>query len=117
MKNKREVGTYYEEMAADYLIRCGYRILEKNFSCRQGEIDLIAKDGEYLVFIEVKYRSTAVFGDPGEAVDRRKQEKIYQAAKYYLHRFYYGSEVLCRFDVVLILGKQVSLIRDAFGGY
>lgn len=116
MKNKREVGSYYEQIAADYLISLGYRILERNFCCRRGEIDLIAREGEYLVFVEVKYRSTAAFGNPGEAVDKKKQEKLYRAAMYYLHRLSYGYEPLCRFDAVVILGEQISLIRDAFGG-
>lgn len=116
MKNKRAVGTQYEQLAADYLTKYGYQILEKNFSCRQGEIDLIARDGKWLVFIEVKYRRTASLGDPAEAVDRKKQERIYQTAKYYLYRFYNGCEPLCRFDVVVILGEQISLIRHAFGG-
>lgn len=116
MKNRRIIGTEYEQKAAEYLTLQGYQILERNFRCRQGEIDLIAKEGEWLVFIEVKYRKTAGSGEPLEAVNQRKQEKIYQAARYYLHHFYYGQEIVCRFDVVAILGEEISLIRNAFGG-
>ena len=57
--NKRQVGTQYESMAVQYLTEAGYHILERNFRCRTGEIDIIAKDGAYLVFVEVKYRASA----------------------------------------------------------
>ena len=70
--------------AAAYLKKKGYRILEANFRCRFGEIDLIARDGAYLVFIEVKYRSSLKDGDSLEAVNRRKQRKIIRVAEYYL---------------------------------
>ena len=66
--NKREVGAAYEEAAAVFLEKNGVRILERNFRCRQGEIDLIGRDGEYLVFFEVKYRKNADAGLPAEAV-------------------------------------------------
>ena len=59
-RSARETGTWYEENAARYLEQQGYRILEKNFRCRQGEIDLIAMDGEYLCFIEVKFRELSL---------------------------------------------------------
>ena len=61
--NKRKTGTEYEELAARWLIEKGYEILEKNYRCRIGEIDLIARDGRYLVFVEVKYRSDEKAGD------------------------------------------------------
>ncbi len=64
----------------------------------------------------MKYRRTVALGNPLEAVDQRKQKRIYQAAGYYLHCFYYGKEVSCRFDVVAILGEEIFLIRNAFGG-
>ena len=70
--------------AAAYLKKKGYRILEANFRCRFGEIDLIARDGAYLVFIEVKYRSSLKDGDSLEAVNRGKQRKIIRVAEYYL---------------------------------
>ena len=70
--NKREIGSGYEEMAAAYLIEQGYKIVARNFSGRRGEIDIIARDGEYLVFVEVKYRRDERQGSPAEAVDYRK---------------------------------------------
>lgn len=110
----REQGRRYETFAAEYLKNLGYQILEQNFYCRQGEIDLIAKEGKYLVFIEVKYRKTLHSGAPAEAVNRKKQQKIRQAARYYLYRKNYNEEVPCRFDVVSIAGEKISVIRDAF---
>ena len=80
MENRRIRGQQKEELAAAWLERQGYEILEHNYRCRQGEIDLIARDGRYLVFIEVKYRNSAKCGDPLEAVDRRKQAKILYTA-------------------------------------
>lgn len=71
--NKRQTGSHYEETAAAFLTSKGYRVLERNFRCRQGEIDLICRHGRYLVFAEVKYRSGLSMGSPAEAVDARKQ--------------------------------------------
>ena len=81
--NKRAVGTAYEKLAGEYLRQQGYEILEYNFRCRMGEVDIVAKDGEYLVFVEVKYRSSGRSGSPLEAVDRRKQRIISKVASYY----------------------------------
>lgn len=92
----------------------GYVLLEKNYRCRTGEIDLIAKDGAYLVFLEVKYRNSAALGDPAEAVDLKKQKRITGAARYFLMTHGYGEDIPCRFDVVAILGEEIRLIRDAF---
>ena len=81
--NRRKEGAYYENLVAEYLKTQGYEILEKNYRCRIGEIDLIAKEGETLVFVEVKYRRSSEAGDPAEAVDYRKQKKISRVAEYY----------------------------------
>ena len=78
--NKRKIGSRYEEAAAAFLQKQGFRILGKNFRCRQGEIDLVCREGKELVFTEVKYRSDASCGSPFEAVDFRKQEKIRRTA-------------------------------------
>nr|WP_314463267.1 YraN family protein [uncultured Clostridium sp.] len=112
--NNRETGNRFEGIAADYLERAGYKILERNYRDRSGEIDLIAKDGKYYVFVEVKYRENAKKGDPAEAVDGRKQLKIRNTARRYLYRHRLGESVPCRFDVVAILGQEIRLIRDAF---
>lgn len=83
-KSTRETGTLYEESAALYLERHGYRILEKNFRCQRGEIDLIAMDGEYLCFVEVKFRESSDCGGPFLAVDNKKQRRICQTALFIL---------------------------------
>lgn len=112
--NKREMGGRYEALAAEYLEKAGYEILEKNYHDRYGEIDLIARDGGYLVFIEVKYRSDRRKGDPAEAVTARKQQHIRHTARYYLYTHRLGEDTACRFDVVSILGGEIHLIKDAF---
>ena len=112
--NQREVGTKQESRAAEYLETLGYQILERNFRCRQGEIDLIGRDGRYLVFFEVKYRKTARNGIPAEAVGYVKQQRIRYTAQFYLYSRHYQEDMPCRFDVVSILGDQISWILDAF---
>ena len=111
--NRREKGCQYEELAARYLISEGYQILERNYRIRSGEIDLIARDGAYLVFVEVKYRKNEESGSPLEAVDWRKQRTIIKVARYYLYHMHYG-EIPCRFDVVGICGDKIQHIKDAF---
>ena len=112
--NKRAAGAAYEQKAADYLEERGCRILERNFRCRAGEIDLIAEDQGYLVFVEVKYRSDARAGYGGEAVDERKQKRIIRAAQWYLQKMQIPPEHPCRFDVITFLSEEVTWIRDAF---
>lgn len=112
--NKRTVGTAYEKQAGIYLENCGYKIIEYNFRCRMGEIDIIARDGEYLVFVEVKYRKDETSGNPLEAVDIKKQRIISKVASYYCLTHGYGETTSCRFDVVALLGNEVSLIKNAF---
>ena len=111
--NRRETGTQYEERAAEYLIAQNYQILERNYRIRSGEIDIIARDGTVMVFIEVKYRKNDESGNPLEAVDIRKQRKIIKVARYYLYQKKYGN-VPCRFDVIGICGSHIEHIKDAF---
>lgn len=113
--NRRAVGTRYEDRAAAYLESQGYHILEHSYRSRAGEIDLIARDGEYLVFVEVKYRADNSCGSPLEAVDYRKQRKIIQVARFYLLTHGWGTETCCRFDVVAVCGEELVLVRNAFG--
>lgn len=112
-ENKRKLGGRFEELAAEYLIGQGLEVIERNYRNRQGEIDLIARDGSYLVFVEVKYRSNDKKGDPAEAVGYYKQGRIRAAARYYLHQNRYG-DIPCRFDVIAITGEHVRWIQDAF---
>lgn len=112
--NRRKVGTEYENRAAAYLEAGGYRILHRNYRCRLGELDLVALDGEVLVFVEVKYRSGRGRGGALEAVDPGKQKILGKTASFYLMKEYGTMDVPCRFDVVGIDGEKICHIRDAF---
>ena len=112
--NKRSLGTTWEEQAAEFLKREGCEILERNFRGRRGEIDLIVRDGRYLVFVEVKYRKNADSGFPEEAVDYRKQRIISRVAQEYLLKKRLSETTPCRFDVVAICGERVRHIKNAF---
>lgn len=114
MKNKRSIGFAKETIAKKYLEQNGYEIIERNFCHRGGEIDLIAKNEGYLVFIEVKYRTSSKQGMPEEAVTWKKQQAIYHTAQYYMLRHGFSEETPCRFDVVVILGDKIKVIKDAF---
>lgn len=112
--SRRAAGARREELTAKYLELQGYQILEQNFFSRYGEIDLIARDGDTLVFVEVKYRSNTAAGDPAEAVTAQKQERIRKTARYYLCVHQISENLPCRFDVAAILGSQIRLIKNAF---
>lgn len=113
--NKRQLGNRREEQAVSFLRSKGYRILAQNFRCRQGEIDIIGEMGGCLVFFEVKYRSGAGCGDPAEAVDQRKQQRIYHTARYYLYKNGYDQDRACRFDVIALYGDgRIIQIENAF---
>ena len=112
-KNRRRTGTKYEKIAGEFLEKQGYRILEYNFRCRYAEIDIVAKDGEYLVFCEVKFRKTGGLSAALEAVSVPKQMRLSGAAVYYLMKN--GcTEIPCRFDVIGIAGNKISLRKNAF---
>ncbi len=112
--NKRQLGMFYEEFAADYLRQQGYEILEQNYRNRQGEIDIIARDEGILCFVEVKYRAGTDHGRAAEAVNRKKQHRISMVARYYLARQGYDEWTPCRFDVLAIEGNEISLIKNAY---
>lgn len=113
--NQRQTGMLYERQAAEYLRNLGYEILDRNYRCRFGEIDIVAKDGRYVVFCEVKYRRDSRKGTPLEAVDPRKQHVIFRCARCYLYERRSG-DVPCRFDVIGIEGEKVTHIKNAFIG-
>lgn len=112
--NQRKLGGSYEQMAADFLSKHGYRILERNFRCRLGEIDIVAQDGGCLVFVEVKFRSSSRYGGPMAAVNREKQRTISRVASFYLASHGLGWNTPCRFDVVGILPDRITLEKNAF---
>ncbi len=113
--NTRRVGTEMERLAAEFLEREGFEILEMNYRCRIGEIDIVAREGRYLVFTEVKYRTDGRKGDPLEAVDTRKQRTILKVAMYYMKAKGLMTDTPCRFDAVGISENgSIRLVRDAF---
>lgn len=115
--NRRNQGKAGEDLAAKYLEQNGLKILERNYRFDHGEIDLIAEEGEELVFVEVKTRRSKIFGSPEEAVTEKKQEKVYAVADGYLFERDIDNRP-CRFDVVAIEltnhDARISHIRDAF---
>ena len=109
MYYKQEFGKLGEDIAADYLFDLGYSIIERNFACKCGEIDIIAydetlKDSE-IVFVEVKSRIDARCGEPAEAVNRYKKNHIKRVAEFFLMINHLESS-FCRFDVVEILSTH-----------
>jgi putative endonuclease len=107
-------GTRAEEQCAALLRRAGLRVVERNWRCRLGEIDLIAEEGATTVFAEVRMRSSGFFGGAAESVTAAKRSRLLAAARLYLAR---RPAARCRFDVFLVDGAagRVEWIRDAFG--
>ena len=117
---RRALGDSWERLAEDRLVAEGYRIEKRNFQCKLGEIDLVAREGEVLVFVEVRGRSHAGQVTPEESVDSRKQRKLWRTAQLYL-QMRPGEMPPCRFDVVAVDGAagsppEVRIVRDAFRG-
>lgn len=117
MRRDRE-GRIGEKIARVRLILSGYRIVETNYRTRYGEIDIVATDGDDLVFVEVKTKGSAEYGRPEEAVDDKKRRKLSQMALIYLTGHGGGDERACRFDVVTVdltgFLPKVRLIPNAF---
>jgi putative endonuclease len=118
MLNKRQqFGKKSESLAVRYLKKNGYKILEQNYRNKLGEIDIIAKEKNTLVFIEVKARKTHVFGNPKWSVTPKKQRKISMVALYYLKALK-QTHVKARFDVVALSSEKdrprIEIIKNAF---
>ncbi len=114
---KIAVGKEGEKLAADFLKKSGYKIVEVNYRCPIGEIDIVARDKNEVVFVEVKARKSSALGYPEEAVGVKKQKKMSQLANWYLQEKKL-KDSSARFDVVAVLmlpsGNDVRLIRNAF---
>lgn len=116
----RLLGRWGEAVVAEDLRKKGWRILAAGYRCRLGEIDLVASDGKFLAFVEVKLRKSTAYGTAAEAVDRRKQNRIRAAAQLYLAR--YPSDLQPRFDIAEVYAPrgmetptpQISYIENAF---
>ena len=111
---KKLLGRLGEQSASKYLTKKKYKIIEKNFTTKVGEVDLIALYGDLLVFIEVKTRSSTAYGNPAEAVDYNKQRKYVLLAQQYVFMHPEHNKWSIRFDVVEILNEQINHIEGAF---
>jgi putative endonuclease len=124
MRTKDAVGRYGEQLAADHLAAAGLEILDRNWRCADGELDIIAREGETVVFVEVKTRSTTAFGDPAEAMTPQKTGRIHRLALRWLadqreNSNAFGPWSELRFDLVTIVrlaegGPRLRHLRGAF---
>ena len=116
-KERILLGKEGEKIALRYLKRMGYQIIERNYRCKFGEVDIIAKDGKFLSFVEVRSGRNFIFNTPKESITKRKQQQISKVALNYIKR-YQLTETEARFDVVSIkfspLEENIELIKDAF---
>ena len=117
LTQKKERGNQAEDKACQYLQKQGLKLLSKNFSTKAGEIDLIMRDGETLVFVEVRYRKNSDFGGAAASVTPKKQQRIIKAALAYQQKEAPQSSM--RFDVVALEGDNMALnwIKSAFDGF
>ena len=113
MRSRREVWNGGEDLAAAWYEANGYEVIDRNWRCREGELDLVLRRGRTLVVCEVKTRSSAAFGLPAEAVNRTKQQKLRLLARRWLASSSFRPSTI-RFDVACVLGGELELIEDAF---
>ncbi len=111
--NKKIKGVVGEDLATNYLVKNKYKIIARNYKCACGEIDIVALDKNTLVFIEVKTRTSQVFGLPREAVNKPKQKHITKSAQYFRQEYNVFSLEM-RFDVIEILDEKINHIKNAF---
>lgn len=112
--NKKAIGSRWETAAKDYIKQCGYEIVCCNYRCFMGEIDMIAKEEQTLIFIEVKFRSSKRYGAAIESVDYKKQQKIRCVATHFLVTTYHTEYIPCRFDVLGFDKGEITHIKNAF---
>lgn len=112
--NTRRIGYEMEERARLFLEENGLQLIARNYQKREGEIDLIMKEGDTLVFVEVKYRKDTRFGHPFDAIDVRKQATIRKLAGRFLSEHKAYVRYTKRFDYIGILGDKIEWINDAF---
>lgn len=113
--NRRMVGSAYEDAAIRYLKQNGFFILERNFICKRGEIDIIARKDHILRFIEVKYRGSPAYGYAQEAVDIKKQRTYYHAACMYCKKHPEFRDCSMSFDVLAITGNRMEYLFNCYG--
>lgn len=112
------IGSLSEDLAVSYLQKNNITVLHRNFRCKLGEIDIVAKDKDNLIFAEVRFRKHDAYGSAAESVTSAKQRKIIRAAKVYLQTRVLTSSLSCRFDVIAISesieSPKIEWIKDAF---
>lgn len=113
-KSRKDIGKIYEEQCREYLKSKGIKVLEWNFRCRFGEIDIIGKDADYLIFFEVKARRTDNSGYAQEAVTYRKQRTICRVCDVYLAKHGISLEQPVRFDVLAVNQNEIVWYQNAF---
>lgn len=113
--NTRSIGSFYEEKAVRYLSENGYILIERNFRCKTGEIDIIAIKDNILRFIEVKYRKDCDLGSPLFAVNNKKKLKIRRTAQWYLNSHIQYQNIQCSFDIIAITDFGIEYIFNGFG--
>ena len=114
--NSQRTGQLAEDLAARFLEQHGLTLLARNFRCRGGELDLVCRDRETLIFVEVRLRRNAAFGGAAASITARKQRRVILAARCYLATHGPSSPAgrACRFDCVLLDGEKIDWLRDAF---
>jgi putative endonuclease len=116
-KTTKEIGDSAERLAQEHLELNGLNLITSNYQCRMGEIDLVMREGNFLVFIEVRYRKNNIFGSAAESVTRKKQQRLLATANHYLQNEELYQDNLCRFDVITVSGQynpQIEWIKNAF---
>lgn len=106
--NTQLIGEQTEKIAANYLTAKGLVFINKNFQCKLGEIDLIMREGQHLVFVEVRYRKSQQFGGAAASISQKKQQRCLRTAEYYLQKNSQWMNFPCRFDVILLSQKTNS---------
>ncbi len=114
--NKREKKKKKEGVALSFIVKNGLEIVEKNFTGRNGEIDIVALDGNTLVFVEVKYRKNKNSGFAEEAVSKIKMRRIFLASMEYIKKKKIKESMAMRFDVIAINGEDINWIKNSFRG-
>ena len=112
--NNRELGAKYEQEACEYIASLGMHVLARNWRTRNGEIDIVARDEDTIVFIEVKFRKSNKKGDALEQINYKKQQQIRHMAVEYLHYIGKGENTKIRFDCVGITGDNFKYVKGAF---
>ncbi len=112
MTSTKNIGDRGEELAIQYLVDKGFKILEQNYRFKRSEIDIIAKKDSFFVFIEVKTRNNSYYGNPEDFVDSKKAEMVHQAAEAYLEDK--SLDIPIRFDIISIIDKGASFTIDHF---